>query len=137
MAHGSWPMAQGSWFVLQGSWLKAKNSLALRPPGPRWIPKVSKFLSLNMFFFWFLGFLVSWFLGFLVSCFIGFLVSKFYGLLFFGFSVFCFLVSKFQGLATLDFMFLIDINPISNIFKILLDVSSEFPVPVFSTILEP
>ena len=70
---------------------------------------------------WFLGFwcLVFWFLGFLVSRFLGFLVSK----------IISFLVSKFQRfnetiLPNFRFMFLIDVDLIPKIYKIVLGGSS-------------
>ena len=69
-----------------------------------------------------MGFLVSWFLGFLVSKFLGFLFSK---------------LSKFQRSNIPYYQisiscFLIGIDFISKIFKILLDGSSGFSAPVFS-----
>ena len=105
---------------------------------------------------WFLGFLVSKFLGFLVAWFLGFLVSKFIGFLaskFLGFKVSrlrSFLVSKFLGFKVswllgfkvskfqsfkvsmipyyqnLISCFLKEIDPISKLFKNLLDGSSGF-----------
>ena len=72
-----------------------------------------------------LGFLVSWFLGFLVSWLLGFRVS-----LFLGFRVS--LIPYYQNIIS---CFLADIDPIFKIPKNLLDGSSGFVGPVFSTSL--
>ena len=83
---------------------------------------VSKFLGSKVY--WLLDFKVSGFLGFRVSWFRGFKASWFQSFLVLGFNI-----SKFERLndprlPSFHFMFLIDIDPISKIFKKLSDGST-------------
>ena len=71
---------------------------------------------------WFLSFLASWFVGFLVSWCFGFLVSRIFGFLASKFE--SFLVSKFQRFNEFPFHVFLDLDPVSNIFKGLLDGSA-------------